>query len=90
MHCKLAILALLAAVRPSTAAAAADPRFRADLESVLGARLSAGARLVFPDSPAWPALTARWDPYAQPGLRASVEAATAADVQATVRARRGA
>jgi hypothetical protein len=55
-----------------------------DIEIVLGPRLSPGAKIVFPEDADWTNLTSRWDPFAVPDLRADVEAATPADVQATV------
>ncbi|KAF8247119.1 FAD-binding domain-containing protein [Wilcoxina mikolae CBS 423.85] len=57
----------------------------ADIASDLAALLSPGARVVVPHDSDWTNLTSRWDPYAEPDLRVSVEAATAADVQATVK-----
>jgi len=57
----------------------------ADIASELGPQLSPNARLVFPSSTEWANLTARWDPYSTPDLVADVEAATASDVQETVK-----
>jgi FAD/FMN-containing dehydrogenase len=57
----------------------------ADIASELGPQLSPNARLVFPSSTEWTDLTARWDPFSTADLVADVEAATASDVQTTVK-----